>query len=296
MLERRFLKNFFLYIGVEKGLSPNSADAYRRDIEKYFDFLEKNGVKTLRDVSREEIAAFLDYLKKRGLADSSIARALVAVRNLHKFFCFERVLDNDVTSVVDTPKLWKRLPDTLSVEEVESVLNIPDLRKESGIRDRAILELFYGSGLRVSELAGLKSVDIDFEHKFVRCVGKGNKERRVPFGEKAFEYMRRYVSLRNKRPERYAEDIFFLNNKGKPFTRQGLWKLIKKYARLAGITKNVSPHTFRHSFATHLLEGGANLRQVQEMLGHSDISTTELYTHITSDRLRKIIDDFHPRG
>jgi integrase/recombinase XerD len=288
---------FLNYLSVEKGLSKNTLLSYKRDLSKYFSYLERNKNFDLAKVKRPEIVDFLADEKKKGQSPATLSRNVVAIRLFHRFLVRENHLKKDVTSVLELPKLWKSLPSFLSLSEIEKMMDktATESRKKSA-RDRAILELFYATGLRVSELAGLETKDVNFEGGFVRCVGKGQKERIVPLGRKAQEAIERYLSKYRDSKKARANQLF-LNPQGKGLSRQALWLLIKKYAKLAGIAKkNITPHTLRHSFATHLLEGGADLRVVQELLGHSDISTTQIYTHVTKDRLKSVHQKFHPRG
>jgi integrase/recombinase XerD len=300
-----FLEEFFNYLAVEKGLAANTLAAYRQDIESYEQFLSMHKIRDWSKVTRDLILRFLLQEKKRGLSPSSIARRLVAVKLFHRFLLKERLLMEDVTSVLESPKLWKKLPKFLTNQEVDSILtaprewtqgaNVRSGRGRYGIRDRALLECLYATGIRVSEIAGLRLGDVNLENAFIKCRGKGDKERIVPIGRKAIEACRTYLEkVRSK--QKAKTDHFFIGKRGEGLTRQSLWQLIKKYARLAGIQKPITPHTFRHSFATHLLERGADLRIVQELLGHSDISTTQIYTHVSRDRLKGIHAKFHPRG
>ncbi len=255
------------------------------------------------------------HQKDRGLSANSVARRLAAIRTFYRFLVRERILNNDPTSLIDSPKLWKRIPETLSVNEVEALLSQPNIKNSQGIRDKAILETLYATGMRVSEAVNLKLDNVNLEIGFLRCIGKGNKERIVPLGKKAISSLKRFSEV--ARPEllnpvrntpslkgenkisngvkKKESEFLFLNRFGKKISRQSLWKLIKRYAKFARIKKPISPHILRHSFATHLLERGADLRSIQEMLGHSSISTTQIYAHVTKDRLKSIHRMFHPR-
>jgi integrase/recombinase XerD len=234
--------------------------------------------------------------KDRGISANSIARRLAAIRMFHRFLTRERILKNDPTTLIDSPKLWKKIPDTLSLNEVDALISQPSIRDKQGVRDRAILETMYATGMRVSEAVNLKLDNVNLNIGFLRCIGKGNKERVIPLGKKAIASLNRYLEvgrphlLKNRQSE-----FLFLNRFGKKLSRQSFWKLIKKYAREARIRKPIRPHILRHSFATHLLERGADLRSVQEMLGHSNISTTQIYTHVNKDRLKAIHKMYHPR-
>ncbi|MDP1853379.1 MAG: site-specific tyrosine recombinase XerD [Candidatus Omnitrophota bacterium] len=291
------IEMFLNYLSVERGLSNNTISAYRRDLNKYAAYLENNKIDSLAKITRDEISNFMFKEKESGLSASSIARNLVAIKTLYRFLVRERILKADPTSVLEAPKLWKRLPEVMSLPEVEALINSPDLKDKEGVRDRSILEMLYATGMRASELVNLKLEDINLEVGFVRCFGKGRKERIVPLGGKAKEALIRYLErVRPKLLKNKTSPEIFLSRLGKKISRQSLWSIIKKYAEVAKIKRQIKPHTLRHSFATHLLEGGADLRSVQEMLGHSDISTTQIYTHIHKDRLKAIHKQFHPRG
>jgi len=291
------VEEFLSYILVEKGLSDNTVSAYRNDLCKYTNFIEKKKKRLhIQEATRSDISDYMMSLKESGLSANSISRNLVAIKVFHRFLLRERYLKEDVTSVLDSPKPWKRLPEALSVSDVESILKKPNTRTSMGIRDKAAIELMYATGLRVSELVNLVIDNINLEVGFIKCVGKGNKERIVPIGKQAQDALNRYLD--KSRPKMIKENqapSLFISRLGKKISRQSLWKMIKKYARLAGIKQEIMPHTLRHSFATHLLERGADLRVVQEMLGHADISTTQIYTHINKERLKSIHHKFHPR-
>ncbi len=287
------LEEFLNYLSVEKGLAANSIAAYRQDLNQYRGFLAKKKIAALDRVKRDVIVQFLLKEKDRGLQASSLARRLVAVKLFHRFLHKEGRLAEDITSVLESPRLWKKLPQFLTPAEMEKVLQVPQPKKAAGIRDRALLELLYATGMRVSEVVHLRQDDLNLESAFLKCRGKGEKERLVPLGRPAIDSLKVYLSkVRSKLP---ASEFVFANAKGKSFTRQRLWQLIRQYARAAGIQKRITPHTFRHSFATHLLEGGADLRIVQELLGHADISTTQIYTHVSRDHLKSVHARFHPR-
>lgn len=288
---------FLDFISIEKGLSKNTLSAYRRDLEKYLNFLEKKKLKSLDLVRRNDIMDFLLKERDRGLSPSSVSREQVAIRMLHRFLSQEGRLKEDVTDVLEAPKLWKHLPECLSVQEVERLIKTPNTRKPSGVRDQACLELMYATGLRASEVASLKAGNINFEAGILRVIGKGDKERVVPIGKTARKSVERYLNqVRPKWLGNKAEDTLFISHMGQRLSRQSIWGLVKKHAKAAGIRKKIYPHIFRHSFATHLLENGADLRVVQELLGHSDISTTQIYTHIEKSRLKGIHAKFHPRA
>lgn len=288
-------EEFLNYLSVEKGLAANTLTAYRQDLARYGAFLKKEKVGDWNKVTRHHILKFLNAENKRGLESSSVARELVSVKLFHRFLTKERYVQTDITSVLESPKLWKKLPQFLTAEEMSSILKTPDPKKESGIRDLALLECLYATGMRVSEITGLPIENVYLDNGFIKCRGKGDKERLVPLGSVAVSACKSYLNrVRSKMKPK--TNHFFLGKNGKGLTRQFVWQMIKRYARLAGITKEITPHTFRHSFATHLLERGADLRVVQELLGHSDISTTQIYTHVSGNRLKSIHAKFHPRG
>lgn len=290
------IQDFINYLSVEKGLAQNSLLAYESDLRKYILFLEHRKVADLNRVTRREITEFLFYEKQRKQEPSSIARALVSVKVFHRFLVREGMLKEDITSVLESPKLWKNLPAVLSIKEMESILKAPDPRKTIGIRDRAILEVLYATGLRVSELVNLKVKDLNLDSGFLKCYGKGGKERIVPLGRCAQETVRRYMEKVRSVLNGRSEQVFIGTKRAPRLSRQAVWQMIHKYARQVRIKKNITPHTFRHSFATHLLERGADLRIVQELLGHADISTTQIYTHISRDHLKTVHHKFHPRA
>lgn len=288
------LEKFINYLSVEKGLSRNSVASYTRDLEKYFLFMKNKGHD---DISQDDVIAYMTHLFEIGLSASSVARGLSAVRGFHKFLLIDRLAQSDPTLNLDTPKGWKRLPRPLSMQDVEALLSQPDASTHLGLRDKAMLELLYATGLRVSELVGLKVQDVNLERGFVVVMGKGSKERVVPMGEEAADVMRQYISAARPALLRGGEtEHVFVSSRRRGITRQMFWERIKLYAAKAGISKDISPHTLRHSFATHLLDNGADLRAVQAMLGHADISTTQIYTYVSRERLRKIHERYHPRG
>jgi integrase/recombinase XerD len=288
---------FLNYLSVERGLSRNTITSYAQDLKTFLDYLkDQQRIDSLDKTDKNQITSFLLKLKTEGLNANSIARKLAAIKTFYRFLVREKILRDDPTSLLESPKLWRRIPSTLSIQEIEALIAQPDLHKRRGIRDKAILEVLYATGMRVSELAGLKLEDVNLDVGFVRCLGKGNKERIVPLGRKAVTCLKRYIT--NARPyflKRRSTDILFLTRLNKRISRQSIWKMIKRYAHQARIRKEIRPHILRHSFATHLIERGADLRSVQEMLGHSDISTTQVYTHINKDRLKAIHRRFHPR-
>jgi integrase/recombinase XerD len=293
---KELVETFLNYLSVERGLSFNTLVSYRGDLKEYEAFLSARSAGALSGVTRNDIVEFMSAQKARGISSNSIARRLAAIRMFYRFLVRERVLKDDPSGLVDTPKLWKKIPDTLSVGEVEALLAQPDLRRARGIRDRAILETLYATGMRVSEAVDLKTGSVNMDVGFLRCIGKGNKERVVPLGGKAVESVRLYLEKsRRKMLGKKQSDYMFVSRLGRRLSRQSVWKMIKSYALKAGIKKEIKPHLLRHSFATHLLERGADLRSVQEMLGHSNISTTQIYTHINKDRLKSVHKMFHPR-
>ena len=295
---KALIAEFINYLSVERGLAKNTLMAYGRDLEAYAADLQKQyGLKNPEGIKREQITSYMQAQKKAGLSPTSISRSLAAIRMFHRFLVRENFSKEDPVDLVDTPKTWKRVPDVLSQIEVDAMIKATEGRDWQSVRDKAVLELFYASGLRVSELVDLRVDSVNFDMGFVRCVGKGSKERLIPVGKSAMEALAKYLKgARVKVLKGRSVDSLFISRLGKKISRQSIWKVIKFYAHKAGIKKTIKPHTLRHTFATHLLEHGADLRSVQEMLGHSDISTTQIYTHVDRDRLRTIHKKFHPRG
>lgn len=290
------IEEFISYLSVERGLSDNTLLSYKRDLLRFMDYLKSRHLDSIQKVTRQMITSFMFAEKDRGLSANSISRELACLKSFFKFLIRENKVKEDIASVIESPKLWKKLPSALSVDEVEALLKAPNLRDRMGIRDKASLELIYATGMRVSELINLKMNDVNMDVGFVKCLGKGNKERIIPFGSKAKEAISRYLNKsRASFLKKKVSNFLFLTKLGKPMSRQTFWKTIKKYAKEARIKKEITPHSMRHSFATHILERGADLRIVQEMLGHADISTTQIYTHINKDRLKSIHKKFHPR-
>jgi integrase/recombinase XerD len=285
------LQAFLDTLAVERGLSTHTVEAYGRDLRHHFRFLAEAGVIAPRAVEEVHLILYLGSLRRAGLAPATVMRRLSAVRAFYRYLVREELLTTDPTTNLPTARLLRRLPSVLAVEEVERLLVQPDTDTPRGLRDRAMLELLYATGLRVSELVGLARGDLNLDLGLVRCVGKGGKERIVPVGQPARRAVQAYLASR-----RDAAPALFLGNKGRPLTRVAFWRIIARYARQAGIRGAVSPHTLRHSFATHLLEGGADLRAIQELLGHSSIATTQIYTHVTVDRLREVYRAYHPRA
>jgi len=289
------VRDFLFYLSVERALAKNSIDSYRRDLAKYLAFLSKQRLSDLKKVQTRDLTQFLIHERNGGSEASTIARALCAVKMFHRYLTREKILERDVTQPLDSPRLWKRLPVFLNHPEMDKILSRPNARTFVGCRDRAILELFYSTGLRASELVNLRLEGLNFEGGFLRCTGKGNKERLVPVGSVAKEAIERYLARVKEIRTKSGSPYVFLGRKKFPLTRMTAWNIIRRYSKQARISKKISPHTFRHSFATHLLEGGADLRVVQELLGHADISTTQIYTHVSQDRLKAVHHQFHPR-
>ncbi|HKI12889.1 MAG TPA: site-specific tyrosine recombinase XerD [Candidatus Acidoferrum sp.] len=290
---------FLTHVRVEKGLSPNTVSAYRRDLLKFDEFGKKKKL-TVESVSRDDLVDFLASLYRQKLESRTVARNLVTMRNFFRFTLVQELRTEDPTLNLESPKIRRSLPGYLRLEEVEKLLAQPDEKQPAGLRDRAMLEVLYSTGLRVSELVGLRVMDMDRAAGCVRCIGKGDKERIVPIGKKAIALVERY--LRDARPKLLGKESkanvssLFLNRRGGPLSRVGVWKILSAYGRQAGMRTGLTPHMLRHSFATHLLERGADLRSVQLMLGHSDISTTQIYTHVVEERLKQIYKAHHPRA
>ena len=291
------LDRFGDYLTLEQGTSPRTLEAYRRDVERLVDYTRTKGGLSPLDITSRMLREFIYHLKDVGLAPSSIRRNISAVRTYFRFLLSDGVVARDPSERLETPKRWRTLPDVLTVDEVTRLISSPTLDDPLAFRDRAMLELAYGAGLRVSEWISLGVRDVLLEDKLVRVFGKGSKERLVPIGRSAIGAVATYVRELRPRLEKGAgKGVLFLNARGEPLTRMGAWKILRKHVDRAGITKDVSPHTLRHSFATHLLEGGADLRAVQEMLGHADISTTQIYTHVDREYLRQVHRQYHPRA
>ncbi|MGX5856856.1 site-specific tyrosine recombinase XerD [Dyadobacter jiangsuensis] len=294
-----YIKHFKNYLRLERSLSGNSVEAYVRDVEKLEEFLELSKIDLApARVQEEHLSAFLKYIAELGLAAHSQARMLSGIKAFFKYLMLENEITEDPTELLESPRLPRKLPDVLSYEEIETMLSAIDHSTPEGTRNRAIMEVLYSSGLRVSELTDLQLTNCHFDIGFLRIIGKGDKMRLVPIGREAIKYTQIYLDhVRGDiAPQKGSEDIVFLNRRGGQLSRVMIFLMIKDTAEKAGIDKNVSPHTFRHSFATHLIEGGASLRAVQEMLGHESITTTEIYTHLDRDYLRQIITEFHPRS
>ena len=291
------LERFSDFLALEQGSSPRTSEAYRRDVERLALYAVVKGAKVPTDISSRLLREFVYHLKDLGLAPASIRRNVSSVRTYFRFLLGDGHVVRDPSERLETPKRWRSLPDVLSVEEVRRLLAAPSLDEPFTFRDRALLELAYGAGLRVSEWITLSVRDVLFDEGLVRVFGKGSKERLVPIGRSAIGAVAIYLRELRPRLERgEGKGILILNARGRPLTRMGAWKILRHHVEKAQITKHVSPHTLRHSFATHLLEGGADLRAVQEMLGHADISTTQIYTHVDREYLRSVHKQYHPRG
>jgi len=292
-----WLEKYSHYLAVEKGLSRNTLDSYRRDLSYFFLFLDREKVSSPADVNRDLVTRYLLSLKEAGRAASTISRNVASIRSFFNFLVQEDLIEDNPAQLVKAPRIEKKLPRVLTTEEVDRLLQQPRDDGQAGLRDKAMLELLYASGIRVSELVSLNVTDFSPEVGYLRCRGKGMKERIVPVGSVAVKCVNEYLhNSRQKMLKRKEEKALFLNHHGRRLTRQGLWKILKKYARQSELNGEVTPHTLRHSFATHLLENGADLRSVQEMLGHSDISTTQIYTQIAQRKIREVYDKTHPRA
>lgn len=294
----RTIHRYFDFLRLEKGVTQHTFHSYQFDLAKYSSFLEEQSVRSVNNITEDHVSGFLKKLSEKRLSARSIARTLSAVRGFHRYLVGEGVHKDDPTENIETPKRSKTLPGVLSVAEIEAILKQPDVREQLGKRDRAILEVLYATGVRVSELTNLKQSDLMFDSDLILVFGKGSKERLVPIGSSAVGWVKTYqreVRIHLVRSGK-SHDVLFLNYRGGKLSRAAIRDMVANYARQAGIKKDVHPHTFRHSFATHLLEGGADLRAVQEMLGHVDISTTQIYTHIDREYLKEVHRTFHPRG
>jgi integrase/recombinase XerD len=292
-----YVNEFINYLAVERGLAQNTLESYGRDLHQFQIYLQNGNMEILKDSNRTTILSYLNSLQSKGRAVSTISRNLAAIKSFYQYLVRERYLEKDPAANLESPKLEKKLPKVLSITEVEELLKQPSGFLPAGLRDKAMLELLYATGIRVSELISLNISDVNLDMGYIKCYGKGAKERIVPLGSIAAKCVQDYVGKgRTKLVRTYEEPALFVNHHGNRLTRQGFWKIIKKYAQEADINKAITPHTLRHSFATHLLENGADLRSVQEMLGHADISTTQIYTHVTKNRLKEVYDKTHPRA
>jgi len=291
------ISSFLTHVRVEKGLSPNTVSAYRRDLVKFNDFARKRK-RSLEAIRGDDVVDFLAGLYRQKLESKTVARHLVSLRNFFRFAQIQGLIPEDPSVNLESPRIHRNLPGYLRLEDVERLLDQPDVKTPSGLRDRAMLEVLYSTGLRVSELIGLRTSDLDAESGCLRCIGKGDKERVVPVGKKAIVIVEKY--LRDSRPKLLGKvtgnPALFVNRRGKSLSRVGVWKILSAYGRQAGMRAALTPHMLRHSFATHLLERGADLRSVQLMLGHADISTTQIYTHVVEERLKQIYKAHHPRA
>ena len=295
---KEHLRSYLHFLELEKNASSNTIASYKIDLERYFEFLEDAGITAPNRIKEKHVSKFLSVLREIGLAPKSVARNLSSIKMFHKFLVGDRIAKTNPVENIDTPKLSRTLPDVLNQDEIEAILNQPNPTEPLGIRDKTILETMYATGMRVTELIKFKQSDIYKDEGFVKIFGKGSKERLVPIGTSALRWIEKYRhEVRNKLAEKgRGQEVLFLNARGKPMSRMAVWNIVRAYTLKSGIKKEVHPHTFRHSFATHLLEGGADLRAVQEMLGHSDISTTQIYTHIDREYLKEVHKTFHPRG
>ena len=289
------LQVFLEYLSIEKGLSSNTCQSYGRDIQKLLDFLEGEKI-NLPKATEKELTNFIHFQSRLGLSSRSMARLISSLRSYYSFLILDGIIKVNPTINLSAPKLWFSLPKFLSVRDVELLLQQPDEEEAKGCRDKAMLELLYATGLRVSELVSLKTNDVNLESGFLICKGKGGKERIVPLGNSSSLAVKAYLETARQKFWKRETDTLFLTMRGGAFTRQGFWKVLKEYGEQAGLAQKISPHVLRHSFATHLLERGADLRSVQVMLGHSQITTTQIYTHVTRKHLRKVYDKFHPRA
>ncbi len=293
-----YISAFLEYLNHEKGLSLNNQEAYRRDLAKFNSFIKNESAGLIMpDIKKDTIVSFMSWMMDNGSAYSTIARTLSSIKSFYRFLILEGHLDNNPTTDLETPKIRRKLPQVLSVEEVDKLMEQPKIVLPLGLRDRAMLELMYGTGVRVSELLALNKEDINTTAGFLRCLGKGRKERIIPVNQTSIDWIERYlIKSRSILVKNHLERTLFVNANGRKMSRQGFFKILSGYIKKAQINKEVTPHTLRHSFATHLLENGADLRAVQEMLGHADISTTQIYTHLTRARIREVYQQYHPRA
>lgn len=291
------INRYVIYLDIEEGLSPNTIEAYIHNTGRYVSFLLSKNIENPEDVTKEIIDTFAEFLRKQKLTQNSISRNIAAIKSYHHFLFREKITSKDPTDSFKVSAPRRELPEVLNVDEVIRLIESPVLSKKNGLRDRAMLEFAYATGVRVSELVSFKIQNISFDESIVRIFGKGSKERLIPVGQTAKKYLSEYISTERKQiVNDKSKDFVFLNSRGIPLTRMGFWKILRKYKILAGVSKHLSPHTLRHSFATHLLEGGADIRVIQELLGHANISTTEIYTHIDREYLKEIHRTFHPRA
>ncbi len=294
-MSHAFIDSFLEYLVVERSVAENTISAYENDLKSFFEWMEERG-KDIGGITAGDLTDFSSSLRSRNLKSTSISRRLSAVRRFYRFLLEEGGIRKDPTREMVTPRRGRYLPQVLSTDEVDRLLAAPDVSTPLGTRDKAMIELLYATGLRVSELVGLKMHMLNLSVGYLICRGKGGKERLVPIGESAVRWVKEYIALVRPAMVGKSSDVLFCSNRGAAMTRQNFWYMIRRYANEAGIMKCISPHVLRHSFATHLLAGGADLRSVQMMLGHSDISTTQIYTHINAARLKEIHERYHPRG
>ncbi len=296
MLEQA-VDDYIVFLTVEKGASQNTIEAYSNDVRKLTQYLSDEKINNWREVDSYMIRGYLAFMQAEQITNTTRARNVAALKSFFRFLYVEKYTENNLGELLDVPRKEKVLPKYLTMEEVERLLEAPNITTPNGCRDKAMLELLYASGLRVSELITLRLNDISFEMAYVRCFGKGSKERIIPLGSYALDALAHYIEVcRPKVANNWQTDTLFLNKNGKGLTRQGFWKLIKKYGREAAITADITPHVLRHSFATHLLSGGADLRAIQEMLGHADIATTQIYTHLLGEQMLDVYNAAHPRA
>lgn len=293
-----FLKEYLATLKVEKNLSDNTINSYKSDLTSFLDFISQSGIDDLSEVKTTHIASFFKLLKNAGLNETSAARYFSSLKGFFKYLLRNDYITSNPIERISPPKISRKLPEVLNVREINAILDQPDVQDTIGLRDKAILELFYACGTRISELINIRINDLFLNEEVIRVFGKGSKERLIPIGSSAIKWIEEY--LQKSRPilakNFKSENYLFLNQRGTKFSRMGIWKIVSHYSKQAGIEKKVHPHTFRHSFATHLIEGGADLRAVQEMLGHADISTTQIYTHIDRDYIKLVHKKYHPRG
>lgn len=294
---RYILEMYMNYLAAIRGLSAHTHEAYGHDVGSYLQFLQERAITNLNQVQEADVVQYRAQLKNQHLAERSIVRAMSAIRGFHRYICDEGIVRHDPTLTVETPKIGTHLPEVMSYDDVERLLDQPNESTPLGLRDKTMLETLYASGMRVSELIALRVSHLHLKDGYVRCVGKGEKERIAPLGKSAVHYITRYLKeARNELIAAQYVECLFVNRFGKAMSRQACWKIIKKYLKQANLPQNISPHTLRHSFATHLLEHGADLRSLQMMLGHSDIATTQIYTHVSTQRLQDVYDRYHPRA
>lgn len=293
-----FLKEYLAGLKLEKNLSENTINSYKSDLTSFLNFITQSGIDDLSDIKTTHISSFFKLLKDAGLNETSAARYFSSIKGFFKYLYRNEYIKTNPVERISPPKISRKLPEVLNVREINLILEQPNVKDTIGLRDKAILELFYACGTRISELINIKVNDLFLSEEVIRVFGKGSKERLIPIGSSAIKWVIEY--LKKSRPllvkNIKSENYLFLNQRGTKFSRMGIWKIVRQYVKQAGIEKNVHPHTFRHTFATHLIEGGADLRAVQEMLGHSDISTTQIYTHIDRDYIKLVHKKFHPRG